>query len=237
MLGASACAERSERVALEAPPPLKKAAPSSACPDEMALVGTQGASVCVDRYEAALEGRRFSQPVDGVDGGALVAASAKGKMPQVNISEPEAEAACESASKRLCTATEWRAACQGPTGLTYPYGNDFDPGACNVGKPRPSGAAQEKLDDPRLAEAPGGIAPGGSFARCVSATGVYDMHGNVHEWVSDASHPDDPRYGEFLGGYFADGVENGAGCTYATKAHFKDYHDYSTGFRCCKDAR
>jgi hypothetical protein len=30
-------------------------------------------------------------------------------------------------------------------------------------------------------------------------------------------------------------VQNGEGCTYATSAHAFDYHDYSTGFRCCMD--
>jgi hypothetical protein len=28
---------------------------------------------------------------------------------------------------------------------------------------------------------------------------------------------------------------NGEGCAYATTAHGFDYHDYSTGFRCCLD--
>jgi hypothetical protein len=39
-----------------------------------------------------------------------------------------------------------------------------------------------------------------------------------------------------MGGFFVDAKLNGPGCTYRTTAHAKTYHDYSTGFRCCKDA-
>ncbi|QXD15378.1 hypothetical protein GQ464_000010 [Rhodocaloribacter litoris] len=30
---------------------------------------------------------------------------------------------------------------------------------------------------------------------------------------------------------------HGEGCLYRTTAHGRTYHDYSTGFRCCADAR
>ena len=190
--------------------------------------------VCVDRFEEALQGRRFSEPVDGVDPDLLIAIPANGIMPQVNVSEAQAEVACEHAAKRLCTESEWAAACRGPNRTSYPYGNEHVDGACNEGKPRPPGATRAKLDAPALAESRGGIEPGGSRPRCVTPTGLYDLHGNVHEWVSDGSNLADPSYGMFLGGYFADSSENGVGCAYKTKAHLKTYHDYSTGFRCCK---
>jgi formylglycine-generating enzyme required for sulfatase activity len=54
------------------------------------------------------------------------------------------------------------------------------------------------------------------------------MVGNLHEWVADPS-------GTFQGGYYLDTQENGPGCEYRTTAHVFDYHDYSTGFRCCRD--
>ena len=37
-------------------------------------------------------------------------------------------------------------------------------------------------------------------------------------------------------GYFLDTTINGEGCMYSTRAHAPAYHDYSIGFRCCKDA-
>jgi hypothetical protein len=56
------------------------------------------------------------------------------------------------------------------------------------------------------------------------------MVGNLHEWTSDP-------YGTFQGGYYLDTQINGEGCAYRTTAHDFDYHDYSTGFRCCGDLR
>jgi sulfatase modifying factor 1 len=211
------------------------------CPDEMALVSLGPGGVCIDKYEDALEGQRYSESLDGIDASTLRARPAKGIEPQVNISEAQAETACEGVSKRLCTEVEWRAACRGPDNFVYPYGNEYLPGACNEGRPSPVaavfGVTGGRADDPRLAEVKNGIAPGGSFPKCVSAVGAFDMHGNVDEWVSDSSNASDPRYGMFLGGFFVDGSENGAGCTYKTTAHFKGYHDYSIGFRCCKEPK
>ena len=56
------------------------------------------------------------------------------------------------------------------------------------------------------------------------------MMGNLHEWTSDPA-------GTFRGGFYVDTVINGDGCLYRTTAHDVSYHDYSTGFRCCADAR
>jgi formylglycine-generating enzyme required for sulfatase activity len=192
--------------------------------------------VCVDRYEAALENRPFSRPVDEVDASAYRAVVAKGIKPQVNVTAFQAETACVNAGKRLCTAAEWTAACRGPKNTLYPYGDKYVKGACNEGRQAPQRRwhpPNGRLDDPRLAEMAETVEPGGAFPQCVSAYGVYDLHGNVHEWVVDTGR--DARFGLFLGGFFADAEGNGFGCTYKTNAHLKDYHDYSTGFRCCKD--
>jgi formylglycine-generating enzyme required for sulfatase activity len=56
------------------------------------------------------------------------------------------------------------------------------------------------------------------------------MVGNLHEWTAAVN-------GTFRGGYYLDTKINGEGCDYKTTAHEPNYHDYSTGFRCCKDAR
>jgi sulfatase modifying factor 1 len=223
------------------PPPVDASAPPSPipkCPDEMALVPVDNAFVCVDRYEGAVEGAIYSHAFESESdvGRAIVA---KGIKPQVNIDEHQAYAACEASSKRLCTEAEWVTACRGPDHTLYPYGNTHEKGACNEGKLSPVSSSDLKrgtLDLPRLAEAKNGMMVGGAFPKCQSAFGVFDMHGNAHEWVSTSPKPEDSRYGEFLGGFYADASLNGEGCTYKTVAHFKNYHDYSTGFRCCKDA-
>ena len=43
--------------------------------------------------------------------------------------------------------------------------------------------------------------------------------------------------GTFRGGYYRNKREAGPSCTYATDTHAPTYHDYSTGFRCCAEAK
>ena len=104
-----------------------------------------------NKYEATVEGHDYARSLDGIDASTLRAESAKGVKPQVNISEFQAETACEAASKRLCTESEWRTACQGPAHLIYPYGNPYVAGACNTGRPSPVnalfGTIGGRLDD------------------------------------------------------------------------------------------
>ena len=214
------------------------------CPALMAFVD---GTFCVDLYEGVLEelgadGSWFAASAYLTVGERVVrAVPAAGSPPQGYISGVEAQAACERSGKRLCTSAEWLAACRGPEALTYPYGDTHIDGACNDhyagGHPVVDffGTSDgvwdmAHMNDPGINQQPGTVAPGGSFSACVSAWGAFDLHGNLHEWVSDAD-------GTFRGGFFADAVLNGPGCLYATTAHTSDYHDYSTGFRCCADPR
>lgn len=91
-----------------------------------------------------------------------------------------------------------------------------------------------QLNDPRLGQVDGALSKTGSHAQCTNEYGAVDMVGNLHEWVkTDANLP----HGTFAGGYYLDTSINGDGCNYRTTAHAHDYHDYSTGFRCCADVR
>ena len=89
-----------------------------------------------------------------------------------------------------------------------------------------------KLNDPRLGQVDGALAKTGSHGDCTNGFGVLDMMGNIHEWVRT---PAGAPHGTFCGGYYLDTSINGDGCKYRTRAHAHDYHDYSTGFRCCAD--
>lgn len=217
-----------------------------ACPPEM--VHIEG--YCIDRYEAHVVevlpdgGARPHSPYLVVDGLTVRAESAGGVVPQGYISQVQAAAACQRAGKRLCSADEFRRACRGPDAADlYPYGGTTRVlGACNEGKgsslPRYYGSDASKwtyaaFNDPRLNQWDGGLAPTGSYPRCVSPDGVYDCVGNLHEWGSDA--PDAKGHGRFRGGFYGDAEVNGHGCAYVTSAHELAYHDYSTGFRCCMD--
>lgn len=222
------------------------------CSPEMAFVRTDGGAVCVDRFEGALvvvaDGGEMAwpwfDPIDKVDA-SIRAVPAEGIYPQGYISQVQATDACKRSGKRLCTLDEWTAACRGQPDhdYVYPYGDTYDPSACNEGRespivrlfPNPTYSYQE-LNDPRCDQLDGGLAHGGDFPKCKSTYGALDMHGNLHEWIDDSPNGD-PTRGSFMGGYFVDAKLNGPGCTYRTTAHAKTYHDYSTGFRCCADPK
>jgi formylglycine-generating enzyme required for sulfatase activity len=217
------------------------------CPPGMARVTT----FCVDRYEAYVVEvtdagtEQPRSPYQVIGGAAVRAKTAAGVVPQGYISQVEATAACRSAGKRLCSATEFALACRGADASNdYPYGGTTHrPGYCNEGKGSsvarffgndPSQWTYAEFNDPRLDQWDGGLARTGAYPRCVSPYGVHDCVGNLHEWGSDP--PDVNGHGRFRGGFYGDAEVNGPGCLYVTSAHEPTYHDYSTGFRCCADA-
>lgn len=228
------------------------------CPAEMAEVERPQGSFCIDRWEATLTLRRPSLPATpwpgnrAVDGreAELVAESAPGRMPQGYISGDQAERACQNAGKRLCEIDEWTRACRGVGGRTYPYGEERRAGVCNdrfkklgahpverlFDQLKPKDMARLRMwepffmNDPRLHELSETVERTGARGGCVTETGVYDLVGNLHEWVADPA-------GTFVGGFFMDTFQNGEGCGYRTTAHRRNYHDYSTGFRCCADVQ
>jgi sulfatase modifying factor 1 len=239
-----------------APPPPPPAPAPPPCPADMAEVPTDGGTFCIDRYEASLQlagGRRAQWPGNqSVDdaGENFVAVSQAGQKPQGYISGVQAALACHNAGKRLCAPSEWKTACRGPENTRYPYGDTRRADVCNdrfdkqtnhpvtrlFKQTQASGEKAAKLwspelmNDPRLHDLPETVSPTGAFDGCTNGYGVFDMVGNLHEWV------DDPK-GTFMGGFFMDTRLNGEGCDYRTTAHDFGYHDYSTGFRCCADAR
>lgn len=207
------------------------------------MVEVSGAgSACIDRWEAHVEvqlgpGWTAHSPYEDLDGESSPyrAVSAGGVVPQGYISGSQAAQACLTAGKRLCTPTEYRAACRGSANLLWPYGNTRVAGGCNEGRAKhpvielfgpgtPFDSVH--MNDPQLNQLPDSLAKTGAFTMCESENGAFDLSGNLHEWV------DDPN-GTFLGGFYVDAVLNGQGCTYTTTAHAMSYHDYSTGFRCC----
>ncbi|MCA9562372.1 MAG: SUMF1/EgtB/PvdO family nonheme iron enzyme [Myxococcales bacterium] len=206
---------------------------SAECPAGMLFVAADD-PYCVDAYEAFIEGWSPFQTPESTIGPAR---SVYGGTPQGYISGNQAEDACEAAGKRLCTNTEWLAACRGEDDYVYPYGQDRVPGACNDARARHplvelynTGASWiwSKMDNPCINQQASTLATSGAHDECVSPVGAYDMMGNLHEWTSDSS-------GVMRGGFYVDTEINGNGCLYRTTAHSRGYSDYSTGFRCCSD--
>ncbi len=226
---------------------LSAEARAPACPGDMALIPSHGASpaFCIDRYEATtieLDARgRDTAPHSAftpVAGKRVRAVSRAGAFPQAYISRDEAETACKASHKRLCSEDEWVFACKGKVPTVYPYDDVAIDGYCNDNGKSPLGivhgadveaayASPVAMNDPQLNQLPGTLARSGSHTKCRNAFGVFDMVGNVHEWVAD-------KAGTFRGGYYLDVHKNGDGCNYRTTAHDATYHDYSTGFRCCR---
>jgi hypothetical protein len=214
------------------------------CPPDMASIDDL---YCIDRYEGTLleltsSGEKPFPSTSTVDGHTVRAVSELGVMPQAYISGKQAQEACMRSGKRLCKASEWRKACRGPENKRYGYAEKDEPKRCNDHGRAPlavvhniGGSAEfasqynwQKMNDPALNQVPGTVAKTGEHDGCTNGYGVYDMVGNVHEWI------DDPA-GTFLGGYYLDTHINGEGCGYTSDAHAFWYHDYSTGFRCCAD--
>ncbi len=218
------------------------------CPSDMATIGR---AYCIDVYEASLvqtlpDGTERLWPYyDVLPRGVVVrAVSVPGVFPQGYISGEQARAACQRSGKRLCSPSEWRNACMGPSRTTFPYGNHRETGRCNDngrsamrffnpqldGKPEHlwMWGAHGNMIDPRLNQLEGTLTRTGERSGCTNEYGVFDMVGNLHEWV------DDPA-GTFQGGYYLDTHLNGDGCNYRTTAHPITHYDYSTGFRCCAD--
>lgn len=160
-----------------------------------------------------------------------------GQIPQAYLSQVLARRACENAGKRLCSQDEWVAACKGKAGLKFPYGGAYKQGVCNVYRfIHPAavlhGSASLGHRDPRLNLVYEGESPllrvTGETTACTSRWDddrIYDMVGNVDEWVED---------GMFLGGFYARSTTNG--CEAKVTNHAAAYYDYSTGARCCRDA-
>ena len=207
-----------------------------ACPDhpDMVRITNDTTSYCIDRYEEILyanedcTGTRYGAPEDADGNGgddypagfpdlvgdpsvgtpygqtttpqttALYACQADGELPSTYMTWFQARQACENAGKRLCTRDELVISCTNVRETTYPYPHTEslgqDPTGCN-------GAYQNN----------GPMAPAktGSYTRCATYAGVYDLSGNLTEWTGDpaADCGDNAKCALLYGGSFQSGAE------------------------------
>lgn len=169
----------------------------------------------------------------------------EGIIPQDWMSWKDMKDACESEGKRLCTRIEWTFAAGGPDMHPYPYGDGFhrDKTICNIDNHAASvgltGDDIMSVTDPNsdVAKALRSLlVPSGSMKECVSEWGVYDMAGNIDEWVlNEGGFVDKAPYISGLMGGHVFGVRNAS--RPITDAHNQGFYWYETGGRCCKDAQ
>ncbi len=180
------------------------------CPDQMVRI--DNSDVCIDTYEASKDGNK--------------AASVKGANPWVNLTKNEAQSACNAAGKRLCSISEWSYACKGPNNYIYPYGNTYESQRCvdlNAGDKCNNGDGS-------------GVMPAGSRIFCEGGfAGIFDMSGNVWEWVQDT----DASGCKLMGGS-VDCCNRGNDkpvCLSCNSLGTQrcDLKWSALGFRCCKD--
>jgi len=93
----------------------------------------------------------------------------KEKHPVVHVSWNDANEFCKWANCRLPTESEWDRAARGDHEYTYPWRNDWV-----IGKYANS-----------IESSIGGTTPVNQYPQGVSYYGVYDMGGNVWEWMKD----------------------------------------------------
>ena len=180
----------------------------------MVAVQTAKGTTYIDRFEAAIDkqGRAVSLP--------NVAAS--------QASWYEARDACKAGGKRLCTEEEWASACTGTPavdnngngwfndddieGFRYPYGAFYEGGACHDGQKTLTGNPIRT----------------GAKGACRTQAGVYDLAGNIAEWIEN-----DEAKASMVGGNFGSG--EGAACNRRGTMFGPGIRNNTTGFRCCAD--
>jgi len=92
------------------------------------------------------------------------------RLPVSNVSWFDAKAYCSWLNKRLPSESEWEKAARGTDGRIYPWGNEWQANAAKI-------SYSEKWPD--------AVAAVGSFNQDQSSYGIYDLAGNVFEWVAD----------------------------------------------------
>ena len=157
----------------------------------------------------------------------------RAELPVMALSWNAARSYCEWAGKRLPTEAEWEKAAGGEENFKWPWGNEFDSRSANL-----------------LNEEDGFqyLAPPGQFNSGRSPYGLYDMAGNVAEWVADHYDPDyyeeapfkqprGPEGGKFR--VYRGGSWNESSVNARTAKRFAAApHQTSVviGFRCAEDA-
>jgi protein-disulfide isomerase/uncharacterized membrane protein len=181
----------------------------------MVKATTTGGPFYIDRFEATIDkqGRAVSLP----------------NVQPASASWFDAKQACEKAGKRMCSEEEWISACTGKAavdnnkntwfnddeieGTRYPYGSFYEGSTCHDGQKTLTGASIKT----------------GALHGCRTVTGIYDLTGNMNEWIGATKDK-----ASMTGGHFGSG--EGAACNRRGAMFGPGNRNNTTGFRCCANA-
>lgn len=128
------------------------------------------------------------------------------EIPRTLVTLAEAEAACAERGRRLCGRAEWSRACGGASGQrAFPYGQQHQ---------------QDRCVEASAGGVPQNLSRSAARDGCVTPEGVYDLAGNVAEWVHE---------GVAMGG---DPTTARSSCRTQRRADPGTAHA-AVGFRCC----
>jgi formylglycine-generating enzyme required for sulfatase activity/CHAT domain-containing protein len=104
--------------------------------------------------------------------------------PVINVTWEQADTFCKWRGGQLPTEAQWEKAASGPKGSLYPWGNSVSGNAGDFAnfcdKNCTYGAPDSRFDDGYE-----DLAPVDAYPEGVSPYGIYNMAGNVWEWVAD----------------------------------------------------
>ena len=128
---------------------------------------------------------------------------------------------------------EWTRACRGTKGRIYAYGSQQQKNICN------SDALSPEENSHPVAS--------GSMSSCKSPEGVYDLNGNLSEWVADDWRSFDhnqkrwrtakPKQKTLRGGTMWAQTHYGQDCTSRHRHDASTWRNHDDGFRCCTDSK
>jgi len=194
--------------------------------------------VTTGQYEQFLEETSFDPPPSWT----TMAKPGYENHPVVNVDWKDANNYCKWAGKRLPTEAEWEKAARGTDGRIYPWGNDPpNPQRANYGK--------AKWNNHEA------LVPVGQLQDGKSPYGIYDLAGNVWEWVSDwydpnyyaaspSRNPQGPETGKYKvlrGGSWDFAPEDlrsarrDFNMPSTTDYDSPAYRNFNSGFRCAKN--
>ncbi len=164
-------------------------------------------------------------------------------LPVEKVTWSEAQAYCQALGKRLPTEAEWEKAARGKNNSVFSWGNEVTSQGGNYCDKQ----CEKKWKSDRFDDGHSNTAPVKSYAP--NDYGLFDMGGNVYEWVKDWYHkdtykkspyenPKGPESGKFKVMRGGSWDVSPAVLRNAYRSGLApDFRSYSVGFRCAKSTQ